>query len=51
MTKQTLLALLAVSAAAGCASDPNDGPLDAGAPDSGTPDGGGVDIGPPNDPV
>jgi lysophospholipase L1-like esterase len=51
MTRKTIILMFAVAGAAGCASDPNYGPLDASSPDTGTPDGGGVDTLPTNNPV
>jgi lysophospholipase L1-like esterase len=51
MTRKTLILVLVASGAAGCASDPNYGPLDASSPDTGNPDGGGADSFPTNNPV
>jgi lysophospholipase L1-like esterase len=51
MTKATLISMLAVAGAAGCAADPNYGPRDATPGVDGNPDAGGVDTGPPNNPV
>jgi lysophospholipase L1-like esterase len=51
MKRTRLTWFLAAAVAAGCASDPNDGPLDATPGVDSNPDGGGVDLGPPNNPV